>query len=101
MFDATWIDHEISGSAGSKFDRIELVDLDGDGDLDAMTTEENFGPDSLGMGVIWYENPTIVSFAAVGQKQKLSEGVERQSQIEGVESPEKDRRRVSFALVVW
>ncbi|MCK4960382.1 MAG: hypothetical protein KAT00_13300 [Planctomycetes bacterium] len=30
---------------------------DGDGDLDAMTTEENFGDDSLGIGVIWYENP--------------------------------------------
>ena len=81
VFDTTWIDHEISGPAGSKFDRIELVDLDGDGDLDALTTEENFGPDSLGMGVIWYENPMIDSFAAVGQKHKLSEGVERHSQI--------------------
>ena len=74
-FDVTWIDHEISGPAGSKFDRIELVDLDGDGDLDVLTTEENDGPASLGMGVIWYENPTIVSFAAVGRKHKLSETI--------------------------
>ena len=58
VLDSTWIDHEISGPAGSKFDRIELIDLDGDGDLDALTTEENFGPDSLGIGAVWYENPT-------------------------------------------
>ena len=57
VLDRAWIDHEISGVDGSKFDRIELIDLDGDGDLDAMTTEENFGDDSLGIGVIWYENP--------------------------------------------
>ena len=43
----------ISGPQGVKFDRIELVDLDGDGDLDVITCEER---DNL--GVIWYENPT-------------------------------------------
>lgn len=42
----------ISGKAGTKFDRLELVDLDGDGDLDVLTTEEKEG-----LGVIWYENP--------------------------------------------
>ncbi len=52
-----WTAHEISGPSGIKYDRIELIDLDGDGDLDLMTTEENFGPQSNGMGVIWYENP--------------------------------------------
>lgn len=42
----------ISGPEGSKFDRIELLDLDGDGDLDLITCEER-----AGLGVVWYENP--------------------------------------------
>ena len=57
VFDRAWKRHEISGPAGSKYDRIELLDFDGDGDLDAITTEENFGEGSVGQGVIWYENP--------------------------------------------
>lgn len=44
--------HDIGGPEGAKFDRIELIDLDGDGDLDLMTCEER---DNL--GVFWYENP--------------------------------------------
>ena len=49
-----WIPHEISGTKqGVKFDLIQLLDLDGDGDLDIITCEER---DNL--GVIWYENPT-------------------------------------------
>jgi hypothetical protein len=43
----------ISGTAGTKFDLVELVDVDGDGDLDVITCEET---DNL--GVVWYENPT-------------------------------------------
>ncbi|MFT7513031.1 MAG: hypothetical protein ACI9QL_002239, partial [Candidatus Omnitrophota bacterium] len=35
-----------------KMDNAFLVDLDGDGDLDIATTEENGG-----WGVIWFENP--------------------------------------------
>ncbi len=51
---ASWTAHEISGKKeGVKFDLVELIDLDGDGDLDALTCEER---DNL--GVIWYENPT-------------------------------------------
>jgi hypothetical protein len=42
----------IAGPAGVKFDLIELLDLDGDGDLDVLTCEENED-----LGVIWYENP--------------------------------------------
>ena len=36
-----------------KMDNAFLVDLDGDGDMDIATTEENGG-----WGVIWFENPT-------------------------------------------
>jgi hypothetical protein len=50
----TWEAQDISGAMeGIKFDRIELLDLDSDGDLDLITCEER---DNL--GVIWYENPT-------------------------------------------
>jgi FG-GAP-like repeat len=47
-----WTPHEISGSEGTKFDRLELIDLDGDGDLDVLTCAE-----IPNMGVFWYENP--------------------------------------------
>ena len=47
-----WPAYDISGLEGKKFDRLELIDLDGDGDLDVLTCEE---ADNL--GVIWYENP--------------------------------------------
>jgi hypothetical protein len=48
-----WKFNDISGNTtGIKFDRIELLDLDQDGDLDLLTCEER---DNL--GVIWYENP--------------------------------------------
>lgn len=47
-----WRESDISGQEGSKFDLCPLVDLDGDGDLDVITTEE------VGqLGLIWYENP--------------------------------------------
>lgn len=55
-FGANWQGHEISGPAGIKFDRIELLDLDADGDLDVLTCEERHN--DKGLGVIWYENPT-------------------------------------------
>ncbi len=48
-----WDAHEISGPVGTKFDRIEMLDLDADGDLDLITCEE-----SENLGVIWYENPS-------------------------------------------
>ena len=58
--DGPWTSHDISGRQGIKFDRIELLDLDADGDLDVVTTEEN-APDPAGrrhgLGVIWYDNP--------------------------------------------
>lgn len=51
--ESVWVDHEISGPLGVKFDRLELLDLDGDGDQDVITCEEK-----VNLGVIWYENPT-------------------------------------------
>ena len=48
-----WTPHQISGDKdGIKFDLLQLIDLDEDGDLDVLTCEER---DNL--GVIWYENP--------------------------------------------
>jgi len=56
--DTKWMPHDISSDElGIKYDRIELLDLDNDGDFDVLTCEENEGPDSSGLGVIWYENP--------------------------------------------
>lgn len=46
---------ELSGPVGIKYDRLELVDMDFDGDLDALTCEESEG--GRGLGVIWYANP--------------------------------------------
>jgi len=52
-FDAgKWTAHALSGVDGVKHDLVELIDLDADGDLDAITTEE-----VKNLGVIWYENP--------------------------------------------
>ena len=44
--------YPIDHTSKTKFDRIELLDLDQDGDLDVMTCEER-----RNLGVIWYENP--------------------------------------------
>lgn len=49
---------DISGKEGVKYDFILLKDLDGDGDLDLITSEETAADGSKkGLGVIWYENP--------------------------------------------
>jgi hypothetical protein len=48
----SWTMRDISGPPGTKFDRMELLDVDADGDLDVVTCEE-----TENLGVIWYENP--------------------------------------------
>ncbi len=52
VFERGWQAHDISGPEGVKYDLVQLVDLDGDGDLDVLTCEE-----SENLGVVWYENP--------------------------------------------
>ena len=50
--DGTWQRGEISGPAGTKFDNVVLYDVDGDYDLDVITSEQ-----IEQLGVVWYENP--------------------------------------------
>ena len=56
-----WTAHEISGPEGIKYDRLELLDLDADGDLDVLTCEESepVGDGRQGLGVFWHENPAL------------------------------------------
>jgi hypothetical protein len=54
--DGGWTAHEVSGPRGIKYDRLRLVDLDADGDLDVLTCEERDA--GRGIGVFWYENPS-------------------------------------------
>jgi hypothetical protein len=53
--DGDWQAHDISGPKGIKFDRMELLDVDKDGDLDILTCEER--ENGKGLGLFWYENP--------------------------------------------
>jgi len=64
-----WQRGEISGSGpgdGIKFDNLVWYDMDNDGDLDAVTSEQH-DPDpdppgqGPGLGLIWYENPLIAA----------------------------------------
>ncbi len=50
--DPVWLWRPISDRMGGKFDLVQLLDVDQDGDIDVVTTEEG-----AGLGVIWYENP--------------------------------------------
>jgi hypothetical protein len=63
--DAEWAAHDVSGPDGVKYDRIELIDLDGDGDLDVLTCEERHA--GRGLGVIWHENPHRAPAAPKGR----------------------------------
>jgi len=60
-------DAELNSRKGIKYDNVVLEDLDQDGDLDIITTEENGASGILGrllpglvtrgLGLIWFENP--------------------------------------------
>ncbi len=52
----TWVPHVLSGPDGIKHDLVGIVDLNGDGRPDLITTEESAGISHTGLGVIWYEN---------------------------------------------
>jgi hypothetical protein len=59
-FNADWDVFDISGPEGIKFDLNLLLDVDGDGDLDVINSEENDNArdGKAGLGVVWYQNPT-------------------------------------------
>jgi len=58
-----WRAANISGPDGSKFDLVQLLDLDGDGDLDVLTCEEREN-----LGVVWYENRRAVGRQSTSHK---------------------------------
>jgi hypothetical protein len=43
---------DIDKAAGEKYDNVLCVDLDGDGDLDVLTSEQN-----TGLGLVYFRNP--------------------------------------------
>lgn len=45
---------EIDHGAGEKYDNVVCVDMDDDGDLDVLTSEQN-----TGLGLVWFRNPRI------------------------------------------
>jgi hypothetical protein len=54
---ATGAFHPLSDEQGNKFDLVVLHDMDDDGDLDVLTSEENNNSATEGgLGVVWYEN---------------------------------------------
>lgn len=59
-FRPDWDVFDLSGPEGIKFDLNLLLDVDADGDMDVVNSEENDNArdGNAGLGVVWYENPT-------------------------------------------
>jgi len=58
--DGDWNAYDIAGLEGEKFDIVAIEDIDGDGDLDVLTSEEpDNDPLEFGLGFVWYENPAF------------------------------------------
>jgi hypothetical protein len=59
-FQPDWDVFDLSGPDGIKFDLNLLLDIDADGDIDVVNSEENDNArdGKAGLGVVWYENPT-------------------------------------------
>ncbi len=69
---------DISGPEGTKFDLVELLDLDGDGDLDVLTCAEQ-----PNLGVFWYENP----MGSPRAKPEASNSIEPHAEVRGDTPP--------------
>lgn len=50
--DTGWATYALGGPDGTKFDEVDVVDVDRDGRLDVVTTEQIDG-----LGLVWYERP--------------------------------------------
>lgn len=64
-----------------KYDNLRLVDIDADGDLDILTTEEGAGIFTAGKGVLWLENQLneypLLTNASFAQKHPPSTTIDR------------------------
>ena len=49
-----WRVHDTSGPKGIKYDRMEMLDIDHDGDLDIIPCEER--ENKKGLGLFWHGN---------------------------------------------
>ena len=58
-FQPDWEVFDVSGPEGVQFDLNLLLDVDSDGDLDVVNSEEvdSAGDGRAGLGIVWYENP--------------------------------------------
>ena len=56
-----------------KYDNLQLVDRDNDGDLDVLTSEEGEGIFTVGSGALWFENPLNSPPGGGGQSESFGQ----------------------------